>query len=171
MSSLAARGCVEVAWMGIGAGSVFETRLNGLPNEMGYGNTRNVAEDTKTSNNSTKFKSDSPRWHVGGRRKMSDGAATMLGDAEVPAIRALIEALKANKTASFNGEVIESDIPDHEVRKGAARDILERKLGKPVQAITGEDGPIEIAGMDLTQLSDAQFAALVALRDALKAGK
>ncbi len=103
---------------------------------------------------------------------MSDGAMTMLADAEVPAIKALVDALQATKTATYEGDVYESNVPDHEVRKGAARDILERRLGKPLQSIAGENGgPIEFSGMDLTQLSDVQFAALVALRDALKAGK
>jgi hypothetical protein len=108
----------------------------------------------------------------GGRPRLSEAESTMLGDAVVPAIKALIDALGATKTAAFEGQVIPSTEPDHEIRKGAARDLLDRRLGKPAQAITGEDGgPIQFQDFDLTALSDVQFAALVALRDAIKAGK
>lgn len=103
---------------------------------------------------------------------MPEAELTMLGDACPKAIQALIDALGANKSAAFEGVVIDSKVPDHDVRKAAANDILSRKYGKPAQAITGDDGgPVQFQNMDLSQLSDAQFAALVALRDALKAGK
>ena len=101
---------------------------------------------------------------------MSDGELTMLGDAAPKAIKALIDALGATKSTAWNGQVYDSNIPDHDVRKSAAIALLERKYGKPPQAITGEDGgPLQFQNVDLTQLSDAQFAALVALRDAMKA--
>lgn len=102
---------------------------------------------------------------------MSDGARTLLADAEVPAIKAWVDALQANKTAVFEGRVIESDVPDHDVRKDAAQRLLDRRLGKPTQTITGVDDTPLVQSTDLTTLTDAQFAALVALRDALKAGK
>ncbi len=63
-------------------------------------------------------------------------------------------------------------VPDHGERIKAANALLDRRYGKPNQAITGEDGgPLQVQNVDLTTLSDAQFSALVALRDAIKAGK
>lgn len=95
----------------------------------------------------------------------------MLADAETKAIKALVDALGAKKCAAFEGTIIESDVPDHPVRADAATKLLDRRLGKPAQAITGaEGGPFQVEGLDLTKLSDAQFAALVALRDAIKNG-
>jgi hypothetical protein len=102
---------------------------------------------------------------------MSEASREMLADAETKAIKAYVDGLEATKTAVVDGVIISSDHPDHAERRNCANALLDRRLGKPVQSIAGEDGgPIEVSGVDLTKLSDAQFAALVALREALKAG-
>jgi hypothetical protein len=135
-----------------------------------------VAEETKPSDKAIpgRFTSNSPKYRNGGRRRLGDGELTLLGDAQAPAIQALIEALQAERTYVI-GEGASARLetaPDHGERIRAANSLLDRWGGKPAQAITGDDGgPIEIANVDLTTLSDAQFAALVALRDSLKAGK
>lgn len=103
---------------------------------------------------------------------MTEASRELLADAETKAIKALVDALGAMKTATHEGVVIRSDEPDHAERTKAAEKLLDRRLGKPVQSIAGEDGgPIQVEGVDLASLSDAQFAALVALRDAMKAGR
>ena len=102
---------------------------------------------------------------------MSELARTLLADAEVPAIKALIDGLKATKVVVVDGKSLDTEHPDHAERRNCANALLDRRLGKPAQSITGEDGgPIQVEGVDLRQLSDAQFAALIALRDALKQG-
>ena len=133
-----------------------------------------MAEDTKPAQKRVvgrPFVSGDPRGNPGGRPRMSEASREMLADAETKAIKALVDALGAKKCAAFEGVIIESDIPDHPVRADAATKLLDRRLGKPAQAIVGpEGGPFQVEGLDLTKLSDAQFAALVALRDAIKSG-
>jgi hypothetical protein len=101
---------------------------------------------------------------------MTDSERTMLGDAMPNAIRALVDALSATRLEGWGDSY--SSVPDHERRIKAANSLLDRRYGKAPQAITGEDGgPLQVANYDLTQLTDAQFAAFVALRDAMKAAK
>lgn len=134
-----------------------------------------MAEDTKDAQKRTvgrPFVSGDPRGNPGGRPRMSEAAREMLADAETRAIKALVDALSAKKCAAFEGVIIESEVPDHPVRAEAATKLLDRRLGKPAQAITGGDGgPLQFEGVDLSKLSDAQFAALKALRDSLKGGE
>ncbi len=140
-----------------------------------------MAGDTKTPGNQESTRNEKGQWKPGvagsrngGRRRLSDGALTLLGDNQVPAIQALVEALAAERTfllGSGDDARLET-APDHDARIKAANSLLDRWGGKPAQAITGEDGgPVEISNVDLTTLSDASFAALVALRESLKAAK
>lgn len=102
---------------------------------------------------------------------MSEASRELLADAEPKAIKAYIDGLQATKSAAHEGLIIASDEPDHAVRKSCADALLNRRLGNPAQAITGEDGgAFKVEGVDLTTLGDVQFAALVAFREALKSG-
>lgn len=52
----------------------------------------------------------------------------------------------------------------------ALKYLVDRVAGKPTVMVAGEDGgPIQFSNVDMETLSDAQLAALVALRSATKA--
>lgn len=87
----------------------------------------------------------------------------------------LIEALDANRPIVVSGgkdapaEIVHE--PDWPVRLKAVEILYQRQYGAPTQPITGDEGgPFKVEGVDLTTLSDVQFAALVALRNSLKGG-
>lgn len=70
---------------------------------------------------------------------MSDSERTMLADGATRAVKALVDALSATKSASHEGIVIDSDVPDHPVRITAAEKLLDRRYGRPTQTIAGDD--------------------------------
>lgn len=84
----------------------------------------------------------------GGRRKLSDSELSMLGDAMPRAIQVLIDAMSATKSAAFEGVVMPSDEPDHDVRMKASDAIFTRLIGKPAQPVANEDGSPILGNVD-----------------------
>jgi hypothetical protein len=88
-------------------------------------------------------------------------------------IAALFEALLATRGITIrvgDGKDELASTPDYATRIVAAREILDRGLGRPRQAVelTGEDGrPIELAnaGLDLRKLTNDELDALQRLVD------
>ncbi len=86
----------------------------------------------------------------------------MLGDAAPRAILALVAALDAERAIVVgNGPTASVEmVPDHGERIKAANALLDRRYGKPNQAITGEDGgPLQVDG-DLFGIISALAARL-----------
>lgn len=78
---------------------------------------------------------------------MSESELTMLGDAAPLAIKALIDALEAERTflIGTGADAKLETAPDHDARIKAANSLLDRYHGKPAQAISGEDGgPLQL---------------------------
>lgn len=79
----------------------------------------------------------------GGRPRMSDAERTMLGDAMPKAIKRLIEGLDAMQYVGMDGRAE----PHWKERREYAMALLDRRYGKPSQAITGEGGESIAVGL------------------------
>lgn len=138
-----------------------------------------MAEDTKEPaerpRNSGQFVKGDPRINTNGpHRRVPEEVRAGWMTMTPLANQRLNEALSAEKTIFIGrdeGATIEK-IPDHNIRLAAVEIIYQRLWGRPPQAITGDDGgPVQVEGVDLSKLSEVQFQALIALRNALKEEK
>lgn len=93
---------------------------------------------------------------TGGRSRLSPEVREMLRAATVPAVQALLDALKAHSGKDANGDVI----PDHDIRVKAANALLDRGIGKAVQAVSigleDEDGNAMRLGVVLLPATSAE---------------
>jgi len=58
-------------------------------------------------------------------------------------VKPLFDALEANQSAAFQGEVVASQVPDFDKRLAAAREILDRVYGKSTQK-TEHTGQVDL---------------------------
>ncbi len=103
--------------------------------------------DTKDPSNRTSDGRFGPGNKMGtGRLAIPQHVREMLEAATPKAVQRLVEALDADKTVEG------VTVPDHDMRTKAAEKLLDRRWGKPAQAITNEDGsPIRIGIMLLPE--------------------
>lgn len=90
----------------------------------------------------------------GGRRRMPAEVRDMLEAATPKAAKTLCDALDANESYVIGvGDSARIETaPDYELRVKAANAILDRLYGKPVQAISGEDGGPAVVAVDLAAI-------------------
>ncbi len=77
-----------------------------------------------------------------------------------PEIRALI---KQGGEAGMRKIIAHIDDPDARISLDASKYMVDQWIGKPVQAITGEDGAPLLMPLDLSRMTDEQLRAFVAL--------
>lgn len=69
-------------------------------------------------------------------------------------VKPLFDALDANQSASFQGEVSTSTVPDFDKRLAATREILDRVYGKPTQR-TEHTGQVDLRALMTGDVGDA----------------